>query len=95
VTVDGSRPAPLALPAGPAQAGTAEPFGADADLAIEQAETARIDRIALSPRAHALIAAGLAVRAFALEHAADVRRTIALGAGRSLVFDGGIYGVDR
>ncbi len=92
MTIDGSRVAHDAPPIGPPHAG-ATGIDAASDPYVDPIDAMRIDRIALSPRAHALIAAGLAVRAFLLERVDEIRQRIALGNGRWLVFESGIYGV--
>lgn len=91
MTIDRSRVAHDAPPIGPLQVGTND---VDASYAFfDPIDATRIDRIALSPRAQALIAAGLAVRAFLLDRVDEIRQRIALGKGRWLVLESGIYGV--
>jgi hypothetical protein len=92
VTIDGSRVAPDAVPIGPPHAGYGG-IDSASDAYVDTIDAMRIDRIALSPRAHALITAGLAVRAFVLDRVEDIRQRVALGNGRWLVFESGIYGV--
>jgi hypothetical protein len=55
----------------------------------------RVDRIDLSARARTLVAAGTAIRALLIQGIHDVRRHVALGDGRWLVLDSGIYGTVR
>ena len=92
MTIDRSRVAHGAPPAGPPHV---ESSGVDAvsDAFFDPIDATRIDRIALSPRAQALIAAGLAVRAFVLDRVDEIRQRIKVGKGRWLVFESGIYGV--
>ncbi len=49
------------------------------------------DVIIVSTRALALVRAGLAVRAFVIHGLEGLRRTIAIGAGRTLCLEYGIY----
>jgi hypothetical protein len=49
------------------------------------------DVIIVSPRALAIVRAGIAVRAFVIRGLETLRRTIALGEGRTLVLEYGIY----
>ena len=53
--------------------------------------TLRVDQIALSRHASALIAAGLAVRALLIKGFEEIQKRIALPNGRSLVLESGIY----
>jgi hypothetical protein len=92
VTIDRSHVAHDPPPIGPPHAG-GNGIDSASDIYFDPFEATRIDRIALSPRAHALIAAGLKVRAFVLDRVEDIRLRIALGNGRWLVFESGIYGV--
>jgi len=92
VTIDGSRVAPNAPPNGPQSAGAID-VDAASDAYLNPIDSTKIDRIALSPRAQALIAAGLAIRAFVLDRVDEIRQKISLGHGRWLVFESGIYGV--
>jgi hypothetical protein len=60
------------------------------DLTAATLEGARLDRILLSARASAIIAAGLAVRAFVLRGVEELHRRIAIGR-QTIVLDAGIY----
>jgi hypothetical protein len=60
------------------------------DLAAATLEGARVDRILLSARASAIIAAGLAVRAFILRGVEELHRRITVGR-QTIVLDAGIY----
>jgi hypothetical protein len=68
-------------------------FGSDALFA--PLEALRVDRIDLSARARALIAAGLAIRTLLMQGIHELRRRVALGDGRWLVLESGIYGTAR
>lgn len=57
------------------------------------AEALREDKIGLSARASALITAGLALRAYVRSGIEDVRQRVALGRGRWLVLETGLYAV--
>ena len=65
------------------------------DAYFASLESGRVDRIALSSRARALIAAGLAVRAFVIGRLEELRQRVAIGWGRWLVLESGIYGIGR
>jgi hypothetical protein len=55
------------------------------------AETIRRDRIVLSARANALLAAGLFLRVHIMHTLETLHQTLLLGANRSLILDSGIY----
>jgi hypothetical protein len=92
VTIDRSRVVHDAPLIGPPHADSSA-VDAASDAFFDFIDATRVDRIVLSPHAQGLIAAGLAVRAFLLDRVDEIRQRIALGNGRWLVFESGIYGV--
>ena len=61
------------------------------DTAFAPLDAQCVDRIGLSARARTLIAAGLAVRALLIQGIHELRRRVAVGDGRWLVLESGIY----
>jgi hypothetical protein len=90
MTIPRSRLAPVAAALEEARAGAVD---GDFDALVMTAEAGREDRIGLSARASMLIAAGLALRAYVCSGIEDVRQRVALGRGRWLVVESGLYGV--
>ena len=92
MTVDRSRVASDAdaIDGANAQAGG---VGAAADPFLGQLEPVRVDRISLSNRAGAMLAAGLALRAFIITGIEDICQRVALDRGRWLVLESGLYGL--
>ncbi len=78
-------PAPEAAPA------AAPPASLPAPSDIIVGGTPAGDVIVMSPRALALVRAGLLVKAFVIAGLASLRRTIALGGNRMLRLEYGIY----
>jgi hypothetical protein len=61
--------------------------------ALPASATARCDSITLSLRAHALIRAGLTVRAFVIAALENVYRRVPRAAGGAIVLEAGVYRV--
>lgn len=92
MTVDRSRVASDAEAIDAANA-EASDVGPVADPLFSSLELVRVDRISLSNRAGALLAAGLALRAFVAMGIEDICQRVALDRGRWLVLESGIYGL--
>ena len=92
MTIDRPRSAPTAASPDARVAGS-EGIDDAGELDFAPLEASRLDRIALSARAQALIAAGLAVRAFVLHGIEEVYRRVTLDRGRWLTLESGIYRV--